>query len=259
MRSTTLLSIVFCSLLAHAAPVSPQGEGYGWATGTAKATYVFRAPGGPRPPDYKNDGYTQTVSGADGEWIVRVGIDLTPLRVRAPFRPGVIPSADLPKDLAEALSQDLAPCRRADEAVNAVLLFLKRSIRYAEKPGFDESLQQVFARREASCVGFTRAACALIGGLGIPCREVVGLKVPPGLAGVWSSKAAYSMRGSKWITRGPVQSSATFSRPRDGWAPSTSSSGEAKAWTWDASPDLRAGASPAFRATTRSSSNPRRD
>ena len=172
--------MIFCLLVVPAASVAPPSEGFGLATGMAKATYVFRAPGGPRPPEYKNDGYAQTVSGADGEWIVRVEVNLTPLRVRTPFRPGMIPDVGLPQDLADALSRSLAPCKRADEAVDAVLLFFKRNIRYAEKPGGDESLEHVFARREASCVGLTRAACAVIGGLGIPCREVVGLKVPPG-------------------------------------------------------------------------------
>ena len=62
-----------------------------------------------------------------------------------------------------------------------MLLFLKQNLKYVEKAPDDEAPDAVFQRREASCVGLTRAACAIIGGLGIPCREVVGFKAAPGI------------------------------------------------------------------------------
>jgi hypothetical protein len=92
----------------------------------------------------------------------------------------VIPDLGIPLDLISDLSGGLTPCRTVPEAVDAVMLFLRRHIRYRERVPFEESPERVLERGEASCVGFARSACAILGGLGVSCREVLGLKLPPG-------------------------------------------------------------------------------
>jgi hypothetical protein len=109
-----------------------------------------------------------------------VEVWLSPPPARAPFNPTVIPDLGVPLDWVSGLSESLGPCRTVPEAVDAVMLFLKRHVRYKERVSFEETPRRVFARREASCVGFTRCACAILGGLGISSREVLGLKLPPG-------------------------------------------------------------------------------
>lgn len=158
---------------------SPAPAGFGTASGTASAVFVLAAPQGFTPPAYHNDGYRQTVSSIAGGPRVSVSVDLAPLKLRTPFRPGRLPdSLGLPPDLAAALNTALAPCQRAGEAVDAVLLTLHEAVRYNERPDFEETLPGVLRRREASCVGMTRVASAVLGALGLACREVVGLRAP---------------------------------------------------------------------------------
>jgi hypothetical protein len=108
-----------------------------------------------------------------------VRVDAAPLKVRVPFRPGKIPpSLHLPQALSSLLAGAIAPCQRADEAVDAVLLTLRRHIRYVEKARFAETELEVAERGEGSCVGMTRLAAAILKSLGVDCREVVGLKLP---------------------------------------------------------------------------------
>ena len=180
-RSSTLgpsfaLGLVLASLAASG---SPAPAGFGTASGQASSVYHLAAPQGLVPPAYKNDGYEQSVSAETGGRRVAVSVDLTPLKIRTPFRPGRLPaSLGLPPDLATAFNTALAPCQRAGEAVDAVLLTLHKTLRYNERPAFEETLPEVLRRREASCVGMTRAASAVLGALGLPCREVVGLRAP---------------------------------------------------------------------------------
>jgi hypothetical protein len=133
----------------------------------------------PAPPPYTNEGYRQVVTPEAGAWRVEVRIDASPLKVRVPFSPGKVPpSLHLPQALSAQLAGAIAPCQRADEAVDAVLLTLRRHIRYVEKARFAETEVEVAGRGEGSCVGMTRLAVAILKGLGLPCREVIGLKLP---------------------------------------------------------------------------------
>jgi hypothetical protein len=140
---------------------------------------LLSAPKAPAPPAYENDGYRQTVTSEGGAWRVRVEVDAAPLKVRVPFRPGKVPpSLHLPQALSSLLAGAIAPCQREDEAVDAVLLTLRRHIRYVEKARFAETELEVAERGEGSCVGMTRLAAAILKSLGVACREVVGLKLP---------------------------------------------------------------------------------
>lgn len=108
-----------------------------------------------------------------------VSVTATPLRVRAPFRTGKLPAVLPPgTPLSAELAASLATCQRADEAVEAVLLALRRHIRYEERPEFPQTEQDVLRHGEASCVGMTRLALSVLRGLGLDCREVLGLKLP---------------------------------------------------------------------------------
>jgi hypothetical protein len=178
--STILLSLAL--LLAAPSPARPVGSagGIGYAEGAAWAEFLLEPAAAPAPPDYANDGFRQQVSELEVGWRVRVDVRLSPPPARAPFNPTVIPDLGVPLDWVSGLSESLGPCRTVPEAVDAVLLFLRRHVRYRERVSFEESPQRVFERGEASCVGLTRCARAILGGLGISSREVLGLKLPPG-------------------------------------------------------------------------------
>ena len=178
MRSSTLLSLLAAALVSSAA-VAAAPPDVGSVYGEASATYLLEAPGAPAPPNLTLDGFTQKVEGPPGRWTVKVSVSAAALPVRQPFRPGRPPSSlGMTPELSAQLGRALAPCQRTDEAVQAVALFLRTHLKYAERVAFEETPEQVFKSGEASCVGFTRTASAILEALGIPCREVVGLKVP---------------------------------------------------------------------------------
>jgi hypothetical protein len=172
------LALSFC-LAAGAAPGASLPAGFGTVSGRATAVYILAAAHAPAPPDYKNDGYEQTVTEAAGGHRVAVSINPSPLQIRTPFHPGRLPaSLGLPSGFLAALNAALASCQRADDAVDAVLLTVHRSIRYVQRAQFEETPAEVLRRREASCVGMTRLSAVLLRTLGLTCREVVGLRVP---------------------------------------------------------------------------------
>jgi len=163
-----------------AAPVPAKlPPGFGTASGRASAVYLVSSDKAPSPPSYENDGFLQKVEAVAGGWKVSVMSTPSPLKVRTPFTPGRLPSSlNLPPSLGADLARALAPCQRANEAVEAVLLTLKTHISYEEKPSFSETEQEVLKRGTASCVGMTRLAVSILKALGFQCREVVGLKLP---------------------------------------------------------------------------------
>ncbi len=176
-------SLLLAAAALVAAPAVQGGPRYpraiGWVEGSASAVYSLDAPGAPVPPSFKCNGFVQEVEGAGGHWRIKVQVNLGPLRVRTPFRPGRLPpSLDLPASAARSLEARLSNCSREDEAVDAVLIFLRERLHYDEKPDFDETFKSVMARGEASCVGMTRAAVTILKALGVTCHEIVGLKVP---------------------------------------------------------------------------------
>ncbi len=148
-------------------------------SGHASAIYLLSADKAPAPPSYDNEGFHQKVEPVAGGWKVSVWSTPSPLKVRTPFMPGRLPSSlNLPPSLGTDLAKALAPCQRADEAVEAVLLTLKTHISYEEKTSFSETEQDVLKRGTASCVGMTRLAVSILKALGFQCREMVGLKIP---------------------------------------------------------------------------------
>ena len=181
-------------------------------SGKAESSYAIVADAHtPPPPAYSNDGFRQTVQGYSGRWRVTVAVDLKPFLVRLPFRPGRIPGGlGLSADQARGLEKAVAHCQRADEAVNAVLLYLRTILAYQERPDFDETPEAVLQRGSASCVGMTLTAVRILKGLGISCREVLGLKLPP-------SPAPVELRGGRlhaWLEVDYGSASSAF---YDGW------------------------------------------
>ena len=131
------------------------------------------------------NGYRQTVDRTSSGYRIQVDVSAPPLRVRIPFRPGLLPrSLGLPPEAARGLQKSLAGCQRADEAVEAVLLYLRTHLHYASRPDFTESIPKIFESGEASCVGLTAAACGILNALGIHSREVVGILLPSGASSV---------------------------------------------------------------------------
>ena len=172
------LALSFC-LAAGAALGAPLPAGFGTVSGRAAAVFLLTAPGAPSPPCYKNDGYEQAVTDGAGGRRVAISVDPSPLKIRTPFHAGRLPaSLALPSDFSTALDAALASCQRADEAVDAVLLTVHRSLRYVQRTDFEETPAEVLRRREASCVGMTRLSAVLLRALGLACREVVGLRIP---------------------------------------------------------------------------------
>lgn len=165
--------------MALRAGAQAPAPGYGSVSGSASSTFLLSAPAVPAPPAYSNDGYRQAVTSDAGAWRVEVKVDASPLKVRVPFSPRKIPpSLHLPQALSSRLAGAIAPCQRADEAVDAVLVTLRRNIRYVEKARFAETEAEVAERGEGSCVGMTRLSVAILRSLGVDCREVIGLKLP---------------------------------------------------------------------------------
>ncbi len=197
-RPASLLLLAVAVLAAS--PALQGGPRYprliGWVEGSASAVYSLDAPGAPPPPSFKCNGFVQEVEGARGHWRIKVQVSLRPLRVRTPFRPGRLPaSLDLPTSAARSLEARLSNCAREDQAVDAVLTFLRERLHYKQKPDFDETFRSVMARGESSCVGMTHAAVTILKALGVKCREIVGLKVP-------ASKVPVSLQGGRlhaWI------------------------------------------------------------
>jgi hypothetical protein len=168
------------AILASSPVRAADPPGLGWVSGSAKASYLLETKGGPAPPSYTNDGFEQTVQGSQGRWLVSVSVDLRPFRVRLPFIPGKIPKGlGLSPTQSGDLEKALATCQRADEAVNAVLLFLRSHLSYQERPDFTETPDAVLRRGSASCVGMTLTSVQILRSLGISCREVIGLRLPP--------------------------------------------------------------------------------
>lgn len=181
MRFCTLPDLAAAALLAAGSLTAwaSAPSGIGWVSGSASAVYLLEAPGAPRPPQISTDGFTQSVEGSPGRWTVGVTVAAGSLPVRQPFRPGPLPSSlPLPAELRGKLAGALSSCQRADEAVQAVALFLRTHLNYTERVSFEESPAEVLRRGEASCVGFAQTAAAILDGLGIRCKTVVGLKVP---------------------------------------------------------------------------------
>ena len=154
-------------------------------SGQQQGQYLLDAPQAPVPPGVEINGYQQTVERTPRGYRIDVEVSAPPLRVRIPFRPGLLPrSLGLPPEVARGLRESLAGCQRADEAVEAVLLYLRTHLHYASRPDFTESIPKIFERGEASCVGLTAAACGILNALGIHSREVVGILLPSGTSSV---------------------------------------------------------------------------
>ncbi len=153
--------------------------GIGWVSGHAEAVYLLRAGNAAAPPSYSANGFEQRVKSSNGGWLITVKVSASPLRVRQPFHPGKLPaSLPLPPGRAEKLRSMLADCRRSDEAVNKVMLFLKSTLAYSATPDFKEATPSVLAQDRVSCVGAAKSALLILRALGIPCRPVVGIRVP---------------------------------------------------------------------------------
>ena len=179
--STLRLSLFLAAFLWSASSTwgRQAPEGYGTVSGKAQAVFLIAAKDAPAPPACSVDGFRQGVEPVAGGWRVTVSVDASALKVRTPFRAGRLPSSlGMPPSFAADLASALAPCQRADEAVEAVLLTVKRRIAYDGTPGFNETESEVLARGKASCVGLTRLVRAILRALAIPCREVVGFKLP---------------------------------------------------------------------------------
>jgi hypothetical protein len=184
MRFSTKLSaavlVAFCALAAAGEQVAP-----GAVWGRADATYRLEAPAAavPAPPSYANRTFAQSVKSVEGGWEISVTSTPSPATFGSPLRQDWSSKAIAALDpgYLSAVRSALASSRTKEEAVLRLGLVLRAMTAYAERPDFDETVQEVSRRRTASCVGMVRIAALLLNEvLNVPCRSVIGLKAEPG-------------------------------------------------------------------------------
>jgi hypothetical protein len=180
MPSTALrCSLLFPLALALLPLPARAAAGVGWVSGSARAAYFLEAPGAPPPPEVEVNGFRQEVSPRGAGWEVRVHVWADPLGVRAPFTPRPLPRPPaLPGEFSKVLGRALSECRRADEALLAVLETVRSRVEYTETAGFDETPEEVLGRGRASCLGFSRTVRFLLDSQGLTSRYVIGLRAP---------------------------------------------------------------------------------
>lgn len=174
------LGPLLLSLLLSTLALPAVGSDPGTVSGGASGWFLLSGEGFPAPPDVEVNGFRQRATPVPGGYEIRTEVEATPLRVRLPFRPGSIPREVLPDPaLRKILEERLRPCQRADEVLSAVLATLREQVAYAQRVPFQETPAEVFARKRASCTGFTAAAVTVLGALGLPCRPVLALVASP--------------------------------------------------------------------------------
>lgn len=155
--------------------------GVGCVQGRSAARYSLTLPpGAPVLPEFSNNGYRQSVQRDGDREIVTVRVDLEPLRLRLPFSPDWTAPVftEMPRPFLKGLKRQVAGSQRMQEAVNAVLLYLKSHVRYVQRPRFEETARQVCRRGEASCVGLTDLCSKIFNAWGLKCQTVIGLRFP---------------------------------------------------------------------------------
>lgn len=160
----------------------------------ARATYaVSRSNGtGPAIRPHRAAGFTQRVRlRADGRSEVTVLVEPAPLQLSAPWPPdaeawpaSVAPRAQhdeesAPTPVVEEWALRLAAGSLTElEAADRILDWVSRQVRPVDRPDHDDSPAAALGTREASCVGRSRLAVAMLRTVGLPARTIHGLLVP---------------------------------------------------------------------------------
>jgi transglutaminase-like putative cysteine protease len=177
--------VVVAALSASAALGAPV-SGDGAAPDSEAAVYRLA---GPSPwkqvRPLENPGYRVALSSADGTTLsVRVVVDGRPLRDDQEFP---VPSSSLPAELRgmvsrpaddglDRLARSLTRgATSALEAVERVVGFTARRIRYDHPGSVPETAASCLARGRGSCVGRSLLAEELLARAGIPARQVTGI------------------------------------------------------------------------------------
>lgn len=179
------LLVVFAALSVSAVPGTPVSTGTA-APESEAADYRLA---GPSPwkevRPVENPGYRVALSSPDGTTLtVRVVVDGRPLRDDQVFP---VPSSSLPEELRgtvlrrpdddlDRLARFLTRgARSALEAVERVVGYTSRRIRYDPPGPQPETAASCLARGRGSCVGRSLLAEDLIARAGIPARQVTGI------------------------------------------------------------------------------------
>lgn len=146
---------------------------------------------GPAPWRYarpvEGAGYRVALSSGDGRTLeARVDVEAAPLTADAPFPPSPSTlSREAREALAEPLAEDadvqalsrrlLAGAKTTLEAVERVIAFTARRIRYSLPDGSAETASGTLRAGRASCVGRSLLAAELLLRAGVPARQVTGI------------------------------------------------------------------------------------
>lgn len=182
-RSPRLYSIILSALFQVCALAAPASTGTGVVSGEASASYRLVFPsGGVTVPSVGNDGYEQKAVLSGTEWKVDIKVSAAPLRVRegwALTKKMVKSLSALDRDTGRSLAEKLSGASSRDEAIIRVSSFICQRWTYVEKDDSDSGIPELLSSGEASCLGMVRLAAHFLEVLGIPSREVTGIRFPP--------------------------------------------------------------------------------
>ncbi len=220
MRFSTILeSAALSAIVTFGAFCAEAASGTAW--GRADATYELEPAGHcAAPPSYSNRTFSQSVTRTKNGW--EISVTSSPSPVSTGLEPNLDWSSPALKAIdppyLAAVRSALAPCRTQEEAILRLGLALRSLTRYAAKPGFDESPEEVSRRRVASCMGITKVAAVFLEeAFHLPCRTVIGIKAPPGSDGeVLSGGALHAWLEIGLGTKGRLFFDPWFSF---GWVP----------------------------------------
>jgi transglutaminase-like putative cysteine protease len=186
MKARALTLILACACAGTAAGQETPAKGE-WAR--------YRLDG-PAPWRYarpvEGPGYRIALSSPDGRTLeARVEVEAAPLTRDAPFPPSrATLSPEGRTVLAEPLADDpdldflsqrlLAGARTTLEAVERVVAFTARRIRYVLPDGSTETAAGTLRARRGSCVGRSVLAAELLLRAGVPARQVTGILAAQG-------------------------------------------------------------------------------
>ncbi|HKI85826.1 MAG TPA: transglutaminase-like domain-containing protein, partial [Thermoanaerobaculia bacterium] len=156
----------WCISMMLALLAAPNAWGAGRIVEGVDQAFVI-PPSGASVEPYSNDGYSIERSGSG--FLVQVAV--APLRSKAEFE---VPAKPKPGSVGALAWRLVAGSHLESVAVERVLGWVSRNIRYDLDRRQDQTADAVLARRRGYCTGIARLSVALFRSIGIEAREVDG-------------------------------------------------------------------------------------
>lgn len=158
--------VVWCISLGLALLAAPGAWGAGRVVEGVDQAFII-PPSGALVEPYSNDGYSVARRGRGFE----VQVAVTPLRSRARFE---VPARPLGDSIGALAWRLVAGTHLESNAVERILGWVSRNVRYDLDRRQDQAAEAVLARRGGYCTGIARLSVALLRSIGIKAREVDG-------------------------------------------------------------------------------------